>query len=284
MVDTRGSGPARTPSLPAMADAVQEQYTRGDLLETVLGALRDAGLDPDALDASALAPAEELHLLGRTATIALAERAAVTELDRVLDVGSGIGGPARYLAANLGCEVTGIDLTQELCDVATELTRRVGLHDKVTFQQGDALDLPFTDGEFDVVWTQHASMNVADKARFFAELRRVVVTGGRLACFDLLAGPNQPIHFPVPWADEAAVSHLATPDETRDLLAGAGFDVRSWEDLTHEAVGYLRQLAAPTGALGPHLVVPDLATKAAVLRRNIDEGRIVVVRVVADAA
>jgi len=126
-----------------MVDAVQQHYTRGDLLERVLRALTEAGFDPDDLDAASLAPAEEFHMLGRAATIALAERAAVTELDRVLDVGCGIGGPARYLAANVGCEVTGIDLTQELCDVAVDLTRRVHLDDLVTVIQGDALELPF---------------------------------------------------------------------------------------------------------------------------------------------
>jgi SAM-dependent methyltransferase len=266
-----------------MADAVEEHYTRGDLLATVLRALTDAGLDPDKLDPSSLAPAEEFHLLGRTATVALAERAAITELDLVLDVGCGIGGPARYLAANLGCQVTGIDLTQELCDVAAELTRRVGLDDKVTIRQANALDLPFDDDAFDVVWTQHVSMNIEDKARLFSEMRRVLITGGRLAFFDLLAGPNQPIHFPVPWADDPSVSFLATPDETRALLDAAGFRVRSWEDLTHEAVGFLRQLAGPPGPLGPHLLVPDMPTKAANLRRSIDESRLVLVRAVADA-
>jgi SAM-dependent methyltransferase len=266
-----------------MSDAVQQHYTRGNLLETVLQALRESGLDTDKLEPASLAPAEEFHMLGRVATIALAERAAITELDRVLDVGSGLGGPARYLAANVGCEVTGIDLTQELCDVAVELTRRVHLDDKVTIHQGDALDLPFEDGEFDVVWTQHVSMNIDDKARFYAEMRRVVITGGRLAFFDLLAGPNQPIHFPVPWADDQSVSFLATPDETRDLLAAAGFRVRSWEDLTHEAVGFLRQLTGPPAALGPHLLVHDMPTKAGNLRRNIDESRLLLVRVVADA-
>jgi ubiquinone/menaquinone biosynthesis C-methylase UbiE len=266
-----------------VGDAVQEHYTRGDLLEVVLRALTDAGLDVDALDPAALEPAEELHLLGRAATVALAERAMITELDRVLDVGAGLGGPARYLAANLGCEVTGIDLTPELCEVAAELTRRVRLTDLVTIRQADALDLPFEDDEFDVAWTQHVSMNVEDKARFYGELRRVVITGGRLAFFDLLAGPNQPIHLPVPWAADRATSFLATPDETRALLDAAGFQVRSWEDLTHEAVGSLRQLSGPPSGLGPHLVVPDMAARAANLRRNVDEGRVVLVRVVADA-
>jgi SAM-dependent methyltransferase len=179
--------------------------------------------------------------------------------------------------------VVGLDLTQELCDVAVDLTRRVHLDDLVSVRQGDALDLPFEDDEFDVIWTQHVSMNIEDKPRFFAEMRRVVITGGRLAFFDLLAGPNQPIHFPVPWADDQSVSFLATPEETRQLLQDAGFEVRSWEDLTHEGVGFLRQLTGPPSVLGPHLLVPDMPTRAANLRRNIDESRLLLVRGVADA-
>ncbi len=273
-----------TTTYPAvMSAAVERHYTRGDLLETVLKALTDAGLDIDDLDAASLAPAEELHMLGRGATVTLAERARITEVDRVLDIGSGLGGPARYLASNLGCEVTGIDITRELCEVAIDLTRRVRLDDLVTFVHGDALDLPFDDGAFDVAWTEHVTMNIEDKERLFGEIRRVLTTGGRLAFFDLLAGPAQPIHFPVPWADDSSTSFLATGDETRALLDRAGFRVRSWEDLTHEALGFLRQLSGPPTALGPHLLVPDMPTKAANLRRSIDENRLVLVRCVADA-
>jgi MPBQ/MSBQ methyltransferase len=266
-----------------MSGAVEQHYTQGDLLDRVLKALTEAGFDVDHLDPSSLAPAEEFHMLGRAATVALAERAMITELDRVLDVGSGLGGPARYLASNLGCEVTGIDITQELCDVAVELNRRVRLDDMVTIVHGDALAMPFEDDYFDVAWTQHVTMNIEDKATLFAEVRRVLITGGRLAFFDLLAGPSSPIHFPVPWSDEPSTSFLATGDETRELLDGAGFRVRSWEDLTHEAVGWLRQLTGPPTVLGPHLLIPDMPTKAANLRRNIDENRLVLVRGVAEA-
>jgi ubiquinone/menaquinone biosynthesis C-methylase UbiE len=155
-----------------MADAVARHYTRGDLQQTVLQAIVDSGHDPDDLDPDALAPAEEFHTLGRLATVALADAAEVRAADHVLDVGSGLGGPARLLARRYGARVTGIDLTPELCAVAADLTRRVGLDDRVEIRQGDALDLPFDDATFDVVWTQHVSMNIADKDRLFGEMRR----------------------------------------------------------------------------------------------------------------
>ncbi len=266
-------------------DSVQQHYTRGDLKAMVLRAIVEAGHDPDALDPDALAPAEEFHTLGRAATIALAEAAKITAKDRVLDVGSGLGGPARLLARRYGCHVTGIDLTAELCDVADDLNHRVGLSDLVEIQEGNALDLPFDDGTFDVVWTQHVSMNIADKPRLFSEMRRVVKSGGRLAFFDILAGPNQPIHFPVPWAEDESVSFLATADETKTLVDLAGFKINVWEDVTHEAIAFYSQLSqnvAPS-PLGLQLLIPNMPVKGANLKLNVDQGRIVIIRCVAEA-
>ena len=119
---------------------------------------------------------------------ALAEAAAITSTDEVLDVGCGIGGPARFLATKFGCKVTGIDLTPEFIDVARDLNARVGLGDTIDLRVADALDLPFPDASFDVVWTQHVSMNIADKPGLYAELGRVLRPGGRLAFFDVVAG------------------------------------------------------------------------------------------------
>lgn len=269
-----------------MDASVEANYTRGDLQQSVLAAIAADGYDPDDLDPEALAPAEEFHTFGRAATVALAEAASITADDRVIDVGSGLGGPARYLARVHHCQVVGVDLTQELCEVAADLTRRVGLSDRVEIRQGDALGLPFPDGSFDVAWTQHVSMNVADKASFYAEMRRVVRPGGRLAFFDLLSGPEKPIHFPVPWAEDPASSALATVAETFELLAEAGFAVRLWEDLTADAVAFYASLAAgppPGRHIGLHLLIHDMPTKGANLKRNVEEGRLTLVRCVADA-
>jgi MPBQ/MSBQ methyltransferase len=269
-----------------MSDTVRRHYTSGRLQEALLAAIVASGHDPDDLDPEALAPAEEFHTFGRAATVALAEAAGIGADDRVLDVGSGLGGPARLLARRYGCQVTGIDLTPELCEVATDLTRRVGAGDRVEILEGDALDLPFDDATFDVVWTQHVSMNIADKVGFYANMRRVVRPGGRLAFFDILAGPESPIHLPVPWAEDPAASHLATAEETRRLVTEAGFAVRTWDDLTADALAFFIGLAEAPPVLQPlglHLLIPDMPVKGANLRRNVEEGRLVVVRAVADA-
>ena len=270
-----------------MAANVESNYARGGLQQAVLDAIVADGYDPDHLDPEALAPAEEFHTFGRAATVALADAALITAGDRVIDVGSGLGGPARFLARDRGCHVVGVDLTQELCDVAVDLTRRVGLSDQVEIHQGDALSLPVPDHSFDVAWTQHVSMNIADKPGLYTEMRRVVRPSGRLAFFDLLAGSNQPIHFPVPWAEDPASSALATVEETRAMLADAGFEIRLWEDLTADAISFYAMLAAGPPAskhLGLQLVISDMPTKGANLKRNVEEGRLTLIRCVADAA
>jgi SAM-dependent methyltransferase len=107
--------------------SVQAHYRTAALLDRILAGLREAGKDPGAPTVDDLAPADEFHSLGRVATKDLAELAALKSGTRVLDVGSGLGGPARFLAVTYGCDVTGVDLMPEFCAVASELSRRTGL-------------------------------------------------------------------------------------------------------------------------------------------------------------
>ena len=136
----------------------------------------------------------------------------------MLDLGAGLAGPARLLAHDLGAEVVAVDLAAEYCEIAEWLNEATGLSDRITVIGADALDLPFGEVSFDVVWSQHAQMNVADKQRLYSEARRVLKDGGRLALWDALAEPVEPIHYPVPWADTPELSFLATGDE---MLANA---------------------------------------------------------------
>lgn len=168
------------------------------------------------------------------------------------------------------------------------LTLRCGLGDRVAVVQGNALSLPFPDASFDVAWTQHASMNVADKRRFLAELRRVLADRGRLALFDIVAGETGPPHYPVPWADDERLSFLATADEVRRLVREAGFEEVVWEDATAEASAFFERVlssatAAAPAPLGLHVIVPDAGTKFANQVRNVAEGRIRLLRAVCRA-
>lgn len=267
--------------------AVASHYGVEDLGGRILGALEQMGKNVRALAPGDLAPVDEFHSRGREATIALAERAGVDRDSRVLDVGCGIGGSARYLAGTFGCRVTGLDLTPAFCEVAAALSERVGLAGLTTFQCGNALDMPFADGAFDIAWTEHAQMNISDKEALYAEIARVLVPGGTLALHDILQGPNGALHFPVPWADEPSISALVEPEALRTLLEQSGFAIREWEDSSQASLAWFRNAAGRIATQGPpplglHLLMgADARAKLGNTIRNLEEGRIAIVQAVA---
>ncbi|ODS96742.1 MAG: SAM-dependent methyltransferase [Lautropia sp. SCN 69-89] len=268
-------------------DTIQAHYTRSDLGSAILAALEKSGKDLDRLTPEDLAPVDEFHIRGRAATLELAKAARLDSSRHVLDVGSGIGGTSRCLAREFGCRVTGIDLTEEYCRTAAMLSARIGLEHLVDYRQGDATNLPFADASFDVVWTEHAAMNILDKLRLYREMHRVLEPGGTLAIHDVLAGPSGAVLFPVPWARTPESSFLVTPDELRKLLDDAGFTVTDWSDTTDQARDWfvavaekIRKEGLPP--LGFHLLLgPDFQVMAQNQRRNLEEGRIALAQVVA---
>jgi SAM-dependent methyltransferase len=263
--------------------AIGTAYGHTDLSAQILAALREAGIDLDAVSVEDLGSFDELHDGERESTSELARLAELREGVRVLDVGSGLGGPARWIASQYGCRVTGLDLVEEFCRAATALTTLVGLQDRVAFVHGSALDLPVEDATFDVVWTQGVLMNLSDKARFFAETARVLRPGGRLAFQASMAGPVSGVHYPTLWADDAQVSHLVSPEQCRSLIVAAGFRECTWHDLTREAIAQ-SQNPRPVGELGAAvraLVAPtNMKERIANRLRNYTEGRVVQVMAV----
>src|SRR5688572_2447135 len=211
------------------AIAVESHYAHGKVLSAILEGLRAAGRDVTKLSPADLAAVDEFHIRGREATVELAARAALKPGLRVLDVGSGLGGSARYLAAEHGCRATGIDLTQEYVDTANALAKMVGLDALVNYRRASALDIPEAAGSFDAVWTEHVQMNIADKRRFYGEIARVLTAGGRLIFHDIFRGHGE-LHYPVPWADMSSISFLATADEVREILQSVGLRLLDWED------------------------------------------------------
>jgi len=261
------------------------QYATGLSRRSIERALTAAGKDLDHLAPADLGALEDFHTLGRIATGQLAELAGITGADRVLDAGAGIGGTARFLAATYGCQVTAVDLTEEYCETAAWLNRLTGLDGKITVRQADVTALPFADASFEVVTSQHVQMNVADKARLYAEARRVLVAGGRLAVWDITAAEPGPLDYPLPWADQPERSHLVSAPALRTAIEGAGFTVGHWADLTADA-GTLMQafLAQPPTPLGLHAFVPDFTAKAANLIAGLADGRLRVIQALALAS
>ena len=254
---------------------IDTQYSTGLSRRNIERALIGAGVDLDQLRPADLATLEDFHTMGRIATSQLVDLAAVTSRTEVLDAGSGVGGTARYVADRCGCTVTAVDLTEEYCDTARWLNHLVGLDDRITVRRADVTALPFADGVFDVVVSQHVQMNVADKAGLYREARRVLADGGVLAMWDITRGEHGEPDFPLPWADEAAVSHLVTPDELRGVVESSGFAIEQWNDLTDQASTVMQAvLTLPWSPLGLHAFVPDFARKAGNLTAALADGRL----------
>ncbi|MBK9295264.1 MAG: methyltransferase domain-containing protein [Oligoflexia bacterium] len=209
-------------------NAVNQHYGQADLAEKILTALQNIGKDVDNLTQDDLSPFDQFHSGGLAATMRLAQLVELHEGIELLDVGCGIGGPARILATEYGCHVTGIELTETFCHAAELLTARLGLSDKISFQHGNALDLPFENASFDLVWTQNVLMNIEDKKRLFGEMHRVLRPNGRLALFSLMQGPVPTLHYPVIWASSPDLAFLIPPDELRQLVIESGFREISW--------------------------------------------------------
>jgi SAM-dependent methyltransferase len=267
--------------LVAMTDT---QYSTGVSRQDIERALVAAGLDIERLAPADLAPLEDFHTMGRIATHHLVDLLGITGDQHVLDAGSGIGGTARFVADRCECRVDAVDLTDEYCETARWLNRLVGLDDRISVQQADVTELPFADSTFDVVFSQHVQMNVADKSRLYSETRRVLVEGGRLALWDIASGDGGDLDYPLPWANQPDRSHLATPDQLRITIESAGFAIDHWADLTEQAATLMQALLAlPANPLGLHAFVADFEEKAKNLTAALTDGRLRAIQAVARA-
>jgi len=272
------------------AQVVAGHYGRRALGDVILRALKESGKDVEHLTPDDLAPVDEFHSGGRNATVRLAQLAQIDASQRVLDVGCGIGGPSRYLASKFGCQVTGLDLTPEFVALAGMLAQRTRLADKVTYRQGNALDLPFPDASFDVVWSQNAAMNIADRDRLYGEMHRMLRPGGRLALQDVAAGPGGEPYYPTPWASDKSISFLFAPQSTRAALERVGFRVVAWQDTTQEALEQqtARAKALDSGSLPPlglHILIGEaFPTVTKNTLRNLQEQKVQLLNAVLERA
>ncbi len=257
-------------------------YAPTDIIARIRSAADSVGLPVESLTRDDMASFDEFHIGGRDQTRQLARAADVRPGEHVLDIGCGVGGPARTLAAEFGARVTATDVTFEFCRAATWLNRIVGLDDRIACVHADAWRLPFAAGSFEIVWMQHLCANIADKTSLFEECRRVMQPHGRLALFEVVAGESPGIHLPVFWAESAEHSHLLSKEAFLFTVEQAGFEPVSTCDLTDEAVAFFRSAMRIARAvrppLSPSIIIPvDAGPKATNVLRNLEEGRIEVV-------
>jgi len=255
---------------------VREHYSATGLTDRIKSALARITPEGQTLTVAQLASLDQFHTRGILATAELAGAAGLEPSIRVLDLGCGIGGPARYLAATFGCKVTGVDLSPGFIDAATYLTARCGLSDRVTFQVGDALHAPFEDAAFDAVFLQHVAMNIEDRVALYAEARRILTPGGRLAAYDLVFRDGAVV-YPVPWARDTSTSFLLSEADTRTALEQAGFKAVLWRDDTQTALDWFKVTMANSPPSGPNLGLvmgPDFPVMTGNLACYLRENRL----------
>ncbi len=266
-------------------DGVRDHYRATGLTDRLRTTLMAFGPEEQRLTPPQLAMIDQFHTMGLAATAELAKLAGITADMSVLDVGSGVGGPARFLAATFGCRVTGVDLSEPFVDGARYLTERTGQSGEVSFEIASALDLPFDNGRFDVVLLQHVAMNISDRARLYRELRRMLKRGGTFATFDVVSNGGEP-HYPVPWARTPTTSFLLTAAATREAIDAAGFRALVWRDDTEAAKAWIAQMRAsgapPSANLGV-VMGPDFARLAVNLGRSLLDGRLGILTAIFEA-
>ena len=262
---------------------VDKHYGFGGIMEKIEAGLNLAGKDIASLTVDDLAPIDEFHTRGRESTVEVAAMANLKPSDLVLDVGCGLGGTARYLAQQYKCHVTGIDLTEEYISVGKNLTELVGLSNRVELRHGSALEIPYEDEKFDIVWTEHVQMNISDKKRFYSEIARVLRKDGHLLFHDIFRGTGDSPFYPAPWAEDESISALATETEARSTIEQAGLTIDKWIGKVQESIEFFKGVLTSIESGGPppigiHLLMGDNAkSKLKNYLRNLTEHRVSVV-------
>jgi len=273
-----------------MADdkRVEDHYTQGALLQDIKDSLKKVHKSLDHISTEDLAPVDEFHIGGRSASQHFFDQLDFGPEDHVLDVGCGLGGPARFVASKFQNQVTGIDLTDEFIQTGQNLSRMVQLQDQVTLHQGSALDMPFKDEGFDGAYMMHVGMNIADKAKLFKEVSRVLRPGASFGIYDVMSIGAGEMTYPVPWAQDTGTSSLASPEEYKTLLRAAGFAIMTENNRHDFALSYFQNMLEKAEAsggpppLGLHIVIGQSAgDKMKNMIKNISTGRIAPVEIIA---
>jgi len=276
--------------MPYEQDVINH-YRHGSLLQAIEAALPKLDRTRDTITPDELAAVDEFHIGGRAATDHLLEQLNFNDQHHIIDVGCGLGGASRYIAQQCASQVTGIDLTQEYIDVGNTLCSWTGLAEKVQLQQASALDMPFSETQFDGAIMLHVGMNIEDKTALFQEIHRVLRSDASFAVYDVMRTADGPLSYPVPWSSDTSTCKLATTDQYRDTLSQAGFEVSEEQNRAEFAMSFFDRLKAKTQAKGgpPPLSLHTLmrettGPKISNMISNIASGRIAPVLMIAQKA
>ncbi|SMO79389.1 class I SAM-dependent methyltransferase [Fodinibius sediminis] len=259
-------------------------YDRKGLEETLLNAIQKELGDGTEISPDNLAPVDEFHIRGRESTTELTELLGELTGREVLDVGCGLGGTARYLSSSFDCPVTGIDLMPTYISLAKKLSNMVGLEEKTSFYEASALELPFSDGHFDVVWMEHVQMNISSKDQLIDEIKRVLRPEGVFVFHEIFSISEAEPYLPVPWADVSSGSFLISQEDFRSNLEKAGLEIIQWKDVSQSSVQWFNSVTKQLAESGPsplglHLLMGEAApTKLENVGKNLQENRICVVQ------
>ncbi len=261
------------------AQSISDHWGTGDVYGRIMKAMAAASISPDTVTVEQMAPADHFHARGFPATVELADTLPIEAGHLIVDIGWGVGGPARYLAERFGCRVSGVDITEPFVEAANKLTALLKMEGQVAVELGDGQQLPYGDAMFEGGYTQHVTMNIADRARFFGEAFRVLKPGAFFALTEHGLGPAGSPHYPLPWSEDGSGAYLVTPADTVAYLEGVGFvDVEVEDTGAKYLAGYRRAMElAAQGALPPfgaHILMGQTApAKTKNAARNIEEGR-----------
>ena len=267
---------------------VSTHYQHGSLIKVIEEGFNHQGKTPSDISLDDMSVIDEFHIGGRQASEEFLDQLQLQERSLVLDVGCGLGGPARFVASRFGCLVSGIDLTHEYVDTGNILSNWVGLDKKVVLQQGSAMTLPFPDGQFDAAYMMHVGMNIVDKKSLFVEVFKVLKPDGIFGIYDVMQIGSGEMQYPAPWAASKNTSSLASPQDYQTGLKEAGFNIlatRERGDFAIEFFENMKRRMAETiadPALGLHVLMGDDAkTKVANVLQSIKEGSIAPVELIA---
>ena len=261
------------------AKAIADHWGRGDVYGMIVGALAKMSKPLEGLTVEDLAPVDHFHARGLSATVELADRLPIKAGQHIVDIGCGLGGPARYIAKRFQCSVSGLDITEPFVEAANKLTALLRMEGQVKIEHGDGQHLPYPDAFFDGAYTQHVTMNVPDRLGFFREAYRVLKPGAFFALTEHGLGPKGNPHYPLPWSADGSGAYLIAPSETRALLEKTGFeDIAVDNTGAKYLAGYKAVIErAEKGALPPlgiHILMGETALqKTRNAARNIEEGR-----------